>query len=310
MTGRRSPRVVCLSGGVGGARLSHGLARALDPACITFVVNTGDDFTHLGLYISPDVDTVMYTLADLADVTRGWGLAEDSFAALDMVRRYGGESWFQLGDRDLATHVLRSQWLREGARLTEVTAKLAAGLGVGPRILPMSDDPCPTTIETAEGTLSFQQWLVGQRGAPPVLQVRSGSAARASDEVLRALDAAELVIFGPSNPYVSIDPILGLPGVRERLSASKVVAVSPIVHGGAVKGPLAGMLRTLERREPSAAAVATHYGALLTGYVVEHGDEHELHSATLRVAATSTLMPTRERSLALAREVLAFAETL
>lgn len=307
---RSAPHVVCLSGGVGGARLCHGLARALPPERVTFVVNTGDDFTHLGLVISPDVDTVMYTLADLADVARGWGLAGDSFATLDMVRRYGGESWFQLGDRDLATHLLRSQWLREGLRLGEITARLCAALGVRAPILPMSDEPCATMIDTPEGTLTFQQWLVEKRGAPEVRRVWSASAARPSDDVLAAIEEAALIVIGPSNPYVSIDPILNLPGVRERVAARKVVAVSPIVHGSAVKGPLAGMLRTLAGLEPSAAAVAAHYGALLSGYVVEHGDEHELASSSLRIHSSSTVMTTRGQSLSLARDVLAFAETL
>ncbi len=316
MSATRPKQVVCLSGGVGGARLCHGLARALPPEQLTLIVNTGDDFRHWGLYISPDVDTVMYTLADLADVARGWGLAEESFTTLEMVTRYGGETWFQLGDRDLATHVLRSQWLQEGQTLTAITGRLCGSLGVGATILPMSDAPCPTMIETVTGTLSFQRWLVQERAAHDVLRVFSNGDARASDQVLRAIEAADLVVFGPSNPYVSVDPILALPGVRERIARKPVVAVSPIVHGAAIKGPLARMLQTIGKTEPTPGAIAEHYAGLLTGLVVEHGDDaslpalmtHDGHA--LRVLASSTIMQTREQSLLLAREVLQFAENL
>jgi LPPG:FO 2-phospho-L-lactate transferase len=300
--------VVYLSGGVGGARLAHGIARVVPAERLRVIVNTGDDFTHWGLSISPDLDTVMYTLADLADVARGWGLAGDSFAALECVRRYGGEAWFALGDRDLATHVLRTQWLREGQTLSEVTARLCHGLGVRAPLLPMSDQACPTLIDTDEGTLSFQAWLVGARGQPLVRKVRSGAAARASAAVFEALHEAEYAIIGPSNPYVSIDPILALPGVREALARVPVIAVSPIVHGQAVKGPLAGMLRTLAAAEPSPASIAQHYGALLHALVVERGDE--AFPSRVPVLATETLMHTREQSLALAHATIGFAKQL
>jgi LPPG:FO 2-phospho-L-lactate transferase len=304
-------RIVCLSGGVGGARLCHGLSRALPAGQLTFVVNTGDDFTHWGLSISPDLDTVMYTLADLAQVERGWGLSGDTFSALEMVGRYGGEAWFQLGDRDLATHVLRSQWLRDGCTLTEVTRRLSTALAIASPVLPMSDAPCPTLIDTPGGTLSFQDWLVAQRGAPEVLRVRTGSDASATPEVLTALEAATCVIIGPSNPYVSIDPILALPGVRERVARLPCIAVSPIVHGAAVKGPLAGMLRTLGKTAPTPAAIVRHYGGLLAALVVERGDEASARDGehAVRVHDASTLMRTRAQSLELAREVLRVAES-
>ncbi len=301
-------RVVYLSGGVGGARLLHGLARALDPERLTVVVNTGDDFLHWGLSISPDLDTVMYTLADLADVARGWGLADDSFAALDMVRRYGGETWFQLGDRDLATHVLRTQWLREGQTLTQVTARLCQGLAVRVTVLPMSDAPSETMIDTDQGTLPFQQWLVRARAVPEVRGVSHRGDATPTTALLQALEAADLVVLGPSNPYVSIDPILALPGVRERVEQKRVVAVSPIVHGRAVKGPLAGMLKTLADKQASAGCIAEHYGRMLDGMVVERGDEASVHG--LPVLGTDTVMHAREQSLHLATEVLRFAATL
>ena len=301
-------RVVYLSGGVGGARLAHGLAHALRPEQLTLVVNTGDDFSHWGLDVSPDLDTVMYTLADLADVQRGWGLAEETFATLGVVERYGGEAWFQLGDRDLGTHIMRSHWRRQGMRLTDITQRLCCGLGVQARVLPMSDAPRETMIDTAGGTLSFQDWLVRGRGQADVERVWFRGEAKATDDVLRALDEADLVVLGPSNPYVSIDPILTLPGVTERVRARRTVGVSPIVHGRAVKGPLARMLQTLGRLEPEAGAVAQHYGGLLSGMVVEHGDEGSVHD--MPVCGADTIMQTREQSLALAHSVLQFAATL
>jgi LPPG:FO 2-phospho-L-lactate transferase len=299
-----------LSGGVGGARLCHGLSRALDPERLTLIVNTGDDLVHWGLFVSPDLDTVMYTLADLGDVARGWGLANETFSALEMMRGYGAEAWFALGDRDLATHLSRSQWLREGQTLTEVTARLCRSLGVRVRILPMSDQPCATMIETPIGVQSFQRWLVEHRAQHDALRVFAREPAQASSEVLRALDAADLVVLGPSNPYVSIDPILALPGVRERVAKKPVVAVSPIVHGAAVKGPLARMLRTLDDSEATPAAIVKHYAGLVRGFVVERGDAAAAAAPGVRVLETETVMHTREHSLALAREVLRFAETL
>jgi LPPG:FO 2-phospho-L-lactate transferase len=300
--------VVYLSGGVGGARLAHGIAKAVDAEHLAIVVNVGDDFTHWGLSISPDLDTVMYTLADLADVERGWGLQDETFHALSMMQRYDAETWFQLGDRDLATHVLRSRWLREGLTLTKVTARLCHALGIAPRVLPASDTPCATMIDTAGGTLTFQDWLVRDRARADVKRVWSRGEPRPSPALLEALDRADTVIIGPSNPYVSIDPILRVPGVRERVAARRTVAVSPIVHGKAVKGPLARMLQTLAGAEPSAAAVAQHYGTLLSGIFVESGDEAAIHDVA--VGAGGTVMQTRAQSLSLAHEVLAFADTL
>jgi LPPG:FO 2-phospho-L-lactate transferase len=304
-------KVVYLSGGVGGARLAHGLSRALAAESLTLAVNTGDDLWHWGVRICPDLDTVMYTLADLAAVERGWGLAEETFSALSFVEKYGGETWFQLGDRDLAAHLMRSEWLRSGARLTEVTARLCRGLGVAHAIVPMTDEPCETMIDTAKGTLTFQRWLVQERAQLDATRVwfrreHAASETPASPALLAALDAAQLVVIGPSNPYVSIDPILQCTGVRERVARLPVIAVSPIVHGRAVKGPLARMLETLSRAEATPAAIAAHYGHLLAGFVGEAGDE--LPSAQLPCHAAKTVMATRADSLRLAREVLSFAE--
>jgi len=304
-------KVVALSGGVGGARLVHGLSAALD-GDLTVIVNTGDDFEHWGLHVSPDCDTVMYTLADLAHEPRGWGLAEESFHTLSMVKRYGGPDWFQLGDRDLATHILRTDALRRGELLSAVTERLARALGVRARILPMADGPCRTMIDTvADGTFTFQDWFVLRRASLPVRAVRFEGDPAPAAGVLEALAAADLVVFGPSNPYVSIDPILTRPGVREALEGRVVVAVSPIVGGRAVKGPLGTMIPELAKIEASAGAVVAHYEGLLRGVVVEHGDEGSVlpaHGA--RALATRTVMKSRAESLKLARDVLAFAASL
>jgi LPPG:FO 2-phospho-L-lactate transferase len=298
-------RVVALSGGVGGARLLDGLARALPPGSLTAIVNTGDDFVHLGMHVSPDLDTVMYTLSGLAHEERGWGLAEETFLGLAMVKRYGGPDWFALGDRDLATHLLRSEWLRAGEPLSAITARLCEALGIEQRVLPMSDAPVRTMIETTEeGTLPFQQWFVRRRAEPPVRVVRFDGGRTPAPGVVEAIDACAVVVVGPSNPYVSIDPILCLDGVRAAIARKPVVAVSPIVGGAAIKGPLATMIRDLAREVASAGAVARHYDGLVRAMVVERGDEHTVVSIPVR--GTSTVMRSRDDRLRLAREVLAF----
>jgi LPPG:FO 2-phospho-L-lactate transferase len=297
------PRIVALGGGVGGARLIDGLAAVLPPGALACVVNTGDDFEHLGLAISPDVDTVMYTLAGLAHLERGWGLAQESFGALAMVERYGGPAWFALGDRDLGTHLVRTDALRRGVRLTEITARLGRALGVTSRVLPMADAPRRTVIETADGrSLTFQDWLVRERAAAPVCAVRFEGTTTPAPEVIAAIEEAELIVLCPSNPYVSIDPILGLDGVREALHRRPVVAVSPIVGGRAVKGPLAGMIESLAGRAASAAAVAAHYGDLLSAMVVEPGDEEGI---AVPLLSTPIVMADRADRARLARTLLA-----
>lgn len=300
--------VVALAGGVGGAKLVDGLAAVLPPGALTAIVNTGDDFEHWGLWISPDLDTVSYTLAGLAHPEQGWGLAGESFGALEMMSRYGGDAWFSLGDRDLGTHLRRTMLLRQGRRLTEVTGELCRALGVSHRIVPMADAPRPTLIESDAGeTLGFQDWLVRRRAEPRVRAVRFEGASRPAPEALDAIERAAVIVVCPSNPYVSIDPILSLAGVRAAVAARPVIAVSPIVHGRAVKGPLAAMIETLAGRAPGADAVAAHYGELLTGMVVESGDERGVEVPVLGAA---TVMKDRAHRAALAREVLAFAEAL
>lgn len=311
-------KVVYLSGGVGGARLLDGIAQAMDPAELTAIVNVGDDFEHLGLTICPDIDSVLYTLSGLGDEARGWGLSNETFRALEMVARYRpGEAWFQLGDQDLGTHLSRRQWLAEGVSLTDITARLACGLGVAARIVPASDGPWQTFIDTEQdGVLPFQEWLVRRRAVPLVRAVRFEGSGVASEAALAAIDAAELIVIGPSNPYVSIDPILALPGMHERFilraASVPVVAVSPIVAGRAVKGPLAEMIPKLAARPASAAAIAAHYGSWLHGMVVEHGDDAALRCELpmVEVHATRTVMTRREERRALAQQVLALGEQL
>jgi LPPG:FO 2-phospho-L-lactate transferase len=295
--------VVALSGGVGGARLLRGLARALPAGALTAIVNTGDDFEHWGLHVSPDVDTVMYALAGMSHEERGWGLADETFRALEGLRAYGEDGWFAIGDRDLATHMARTLGMARGETLTRATARLCKALGVEARVLPMSDDRCRTMIDTREhGPLTFQTWFVRHRAEPAAVRVRFEGSARATPEVLAAVSEAELVVIGPSNPYVSVDPILSLPGLRDALFARPVVAVSPIVHGQAIKGPLAAMIPGLAGVPASAAAVAAHYPRL-AGIVVEEGDA----VPGVKTLEARTVMRSPADSEALARAVLDFS---
>lgn len=312
-------RIVALSGGVGGARLLDGLLQALqdEPGGeLTAIVNTGDDFVHWGLHIAPDLDTVMYTLSGLAHEARGWGLAEESFAVLERVRTLGGEDWFALGDRDLATHLVRTQALQRGETLSAITARLCGALKIPARVLPMADGPCRTQIDLVPGavpgpgptTRSFQDWFVRLRAVPAVQRIWFDGDPPPAPDVVESIERADLVVIGPSNPYVSIDPILLRPGVREALSRRRVVAVSPIVGGQAVKGPLAAMIPQLAGRPASAAAIADHYRGLLAGLVVERGDEAGVQA--LPVLATDTVMHDRAARARLGHEVLRFGRSL
>ncbi len=303
--------VVALAGGVGGAKLAHGLAMVLPAECLTVVVNTGDDFEHLGFHISPDVDTVMYTLAGLANPDTGWGLAGETWSFLEALGRLGGETWFRLGDRDLATHVERRRRLASGQSLTETTEALCAALGVRPAVRPMSDDRLRTVVLTDEGALGFQEYFVHRQCRPRVIGfIFNGEGqARPTAQVTGALRAADLIVFCPSNPFVSLEPILRLPGVRDLVRARPAVAVSPIVGGQALKGPAAKMLAELGQ-DVSAAGVARHYGGLLRGFVLDRIDESQagpLREQGLRVLATDTVMRTEGDRARLARDVIAFA---
>ena len=317
MTSSASVSYVALSGGVGGAKLALGLCDVLeDPGRLTVVANTGDDFEHLGLKVCPDLDTLTYTLAGLANPETGWGRAGESGAFMEALAALGGETWFFLGDKDLAIHVERTRRLRAGESLSEVTSDLCARLGIQARIVPMSDDPVPTIVETEDGPLAFQHYFVRERCRPRVLGFRYEGAeqTRASVDFLDALAAPDLgaAIICPSNPYISIDPILAVPGVRAALEACRapVIAVSPIVGGQAVKGPTAKMMA--ERGiAPSAAAIAAHYAGLIDGFVLDEADRAEvagIAATGVAVEVAATMMTAREEKRALARTVLAFAE--
>jgi LPPG:FO 2-phospho-L-lactate transferase len=310
--------IVALAGGVGGARLAAGLAAALPPQRLAVVVNTGDDFEHLGLTICPDLDTVMYTLAGVNDPINGWGRVHESWNFMDAVGALGGETWFKLGDRDLAVHVLRSRALREGVPLAEVTRTLAARLGVRHPIIPMSDEPVRTRVRTARGELAFQDYFVRLRCKPRVEGFRfHGSAAAKPAPRLRALmrsRAVRALVVCPSNPYLSIAPILSVRAIAAwiRRRNFPVVAVSPIIGGAAVKGPAAKIMRELGH-ETSAADVARHYGAWVDGWVIDRHDVHlkpAIESQGRRVLVTDTLMSDRSKSVALAKATVAFAREL
>ena len=316
MTSSASASYVALSGGVGGAKLALGLCDVLEePGRLTVVANTGDDFAHLGLTICPDLDTLTYTLAGLANEETGWGRAGESGTFMEALGALGGETWFFLGDKDLALHVERTRRLQAGESLSAVTSDLCARLGIQARIVPMSDDAVPTIVETDEGPLAFQHYFVRERCRPRVVGFRHEGAdrARPAAAFLDALAAPGLgaVIVCPSNPYISIDPILAVPGVRAALGAcaAPVIAVSPIVGGRAVKGPTAKMMA--ERGvAPSAAGVAQHYGGLIDGFVLDEADRAQadgIEATGVAVDVTHTVMTGRAEKQALARAVLAFA---
>jgi LPPG:FO 2-phospho-L-lactate transferase len=266
------------------------LARAAGPEHVTAVVNVGDDVEILGLHISPDLDTVLYTLAGLLDEERGWGVRDETTNALASAGRLGGETWFTLGDRDLGLHLVRTRLLREGATLSEVTRRLAESLGVGVRLLPASDDPLRTFLTTPAGELDFQTWFVARRHADPVLAVRyeGAEAAAPAPGVLEALADAEVVFLAPSNPFVSILPILAVPGIRAALAGKRVVAVSPLVRGKALRGPLAEMMASLGH-EPGVRGIAALYEEIATDVVVDPADDGELPGA--RVAPIVMVEP-------------------
>ena len=269
-----------LCGGLGGSRFVDALARAAGPEQVTAIVNVGDDVEILGLHVSPDLDTVLYTLAGLLDEERGWGVRDETTNALDAAGRLGGETWFTLGDRDIGLHLVRTQLLREGVPLSEATQRLAGELGVAVRLLPASDDPVRTFLMTLDGELDFQTWFVRRRHADEVTAVRYEGAedARPAPGVLEAIAGAEVVFLAPSNPFVSIRPILAVPGIREALAGKRVVAISPLVAGEALRGPLAGMMASLGF-EPGVRGIAAVYEGIATEVVVDPADAGELPGA-------------------------------
>jgi LPPG:FO 2-phospho-L-lactate transferase len=288
--------VVVLSGGVGGARFLRGLADVLDPAGITAVVNVGDDLEVLGLHVSPDIDSVLYTLAGLGDEERGWGRADETWNALATVESLGGEDWFRLGDRDLGLHLVRTQARRAGVPLSTVTGRIATELGVEVTVLPATDEPLRTWLDTPNGRFSFQQWFVARAHRDPVDRVRFEGAADAhpAPGVLEALHEADLVLVAPSNPYVSIGPILAVERIRAALQRRRVpcVAVSPLIGGRAVKGPAAAMLQRLQGGT-TAAHVAGCYPGLVDALVLDEADADDAEGVRelgVRPIVTRTLM--------------------
>jgi LPPG:FO 2-phospho-L-lactate transferase len=317
-------RIVVLAGGYGGAKLSHGVAlaaEAREPGSeLAVIVNTGDDLELHGLFICPDLDTVLYTLAGLADEETGWGVRNETWSAAEMLARYGAPTWFRLGDRDLGTHIVRMHRLRTGARLTTVEAELVEALGVRARLLPMSDDRVRTELRIDEGWLAFQDYFVRRRHEDAVHAIRFTGivSARPTGEVLAAIADADRILFAPSNPFVSIGTILAVPGIVEALAAARapIVAVSPLIGGAAVRGPADRMFVSLGG-EASALGVGRHYveryPGLLDGLVIDEvdaGQADALRALGLAVRKAPTLMLTTEDRRRLALEVLAFADEL
>ncbi len=307
--------VVALCGGVGGAKLVHGLNLALQPQELTVIVNTGDDFEHLGLSIAPDLDSVMYALAGLSDPVRGWGRRDETWTFMEALKGLAGEAWFLLGDADLAVHVQRSWRLAGGASLSEVTGELCRALGIAVRVLPMSDDPVRTRMLTAQGWLDFQEYFVHRQCRPAVQEIAFAGAASAGaqPEALAALKRPDLraIIICPSNPFVSIEPILALPGLRAAMAESDapVVAVTPIIGGKAVKGPAAKMLSEL-RLEVSAVAVARRYAGIIDGFVIDQADPAPQPLPGVTFFRAATLMVSTDDRLRLAQTALQAADAL
>lgn len=308
--------IVALAGGVGGAKLAQGLAIAGPANELTVIVNTADDFDHYGLRVCPDLDTVLYTLAGIANPATGWGIEGDTFALLKAIADYGRDPWFQLGDRDFATHILRTERLRQGATLTEVTAALSAALCVRSRLLPMTDFRVATLIRTPDGELDFQDYFVARRQQDEVLGIEfeGASTATASASAIEAIANAAVVILCPSNPLVSIGPILAVPGYRQALNETQapVVAVSPIVGGQALKGPAGKMLATLGH-EVSSVGVANLYCGFLDGMVIDTIDANlapRIEALGIRVLVAQTVMGEARDRARLAGEVIAFGRSL
>jgi LPPG:FO 2-phospho-L-lactate transferase len=306
-----SGQVVVLTGGVGGAKLVLGLCHAVEPARVTAIVNTGDDFSHLGLAVSPDIDTLLYTLAGKSNAAQGWGREGETWSFMEALRSLGGEDWFLLGDGDLALHVLRTGRLKTGAPLSRIIADFALAWGIGARILPMTDDPVVTRLETDEGVLDFQDYFVRRRCEPVVRDIRfdGASSARPGPGVIEAIldPQARAILVAPSNPYLSVDPILAVPGVREALAkaSAPVIAVSPLIGGKAVKGPTAKLMAELGI-QANTASVAQHYRGWLDGLLVDVGDAPV--ALDVAHACTDTLMRTLADRVRVARAALDLAD--
>lgn len=307
-------KIAALAGGVGGSKLAHGLARCLSPRELTIIVNTADDFEHFGLQISPDLDTVLYTLAGVANPQTGWGRNQETWEVLGEIEAIGGPTWFQLGDRDLALHLDRTRRLRQGEALSAITAAYARRFGVAHPVLPMSDDPVRTMVETSVGRMPFQEYFV-KHACQPVVQgfeFAGSQAAQPAPGVLEAIEQAAVVIFCPSNPWVSIDPILSLPALAQAVRTKPVLGVSPIIAGKALRGPAAKMYSELGI-SPSALAVAEHFRPYLSHFVIDEKDaalSDDIHGLGMQVSVLDTVMRTEADRERLAGEVLQLAGTL
>lgn len=307
---------VVFSGGVGGAKFAEGMARSVGADSLTVIVNTADDLELYGLSISPDVDTVMYTLGGIANAETGWGVTGDSFRNYEMLTDYGVEPWFRLGDKDIATHLIRTNMLRSGATLTEVTRALCARLGIKSRVLPMTDQRVRTVVDTDEGLLTFQEYFVKKRCEPVLrgLIYEGVEEADATADALRAIETADTIIIAPSNPYLSVAPILALGGVRDALlnAAAPIIAISPIIGGEALKGPAAKIMIEMGK-EPSAVTVAEKYSEFINGFVLDQQDaELQLDIITMGLGplVTDTVMHTPDDRARLACEVVRYADQL
>lgn len=306
---------VALCGGVGGAKLALGLAHVLAADKLTIIVNTGDDFEHVGLHVSPDIDTVLYTLAGLANAEQGWGLAGESWNFMGALERLGGPTWFRLGDQDLATHIERTGRLQRGETLSAVTAHLRQRLGVAPAIIPMSDDIVATYVVTDEGRLPFQSYFVGRRCEPRVqsIEFEGAAAAKPARDALAALQQSDLagLIICPSNPWLSVDPILAIPGWRQAIAALRVprVAVTPLVAGKAVKGPTAKIMHELGLAL-TIRSIADHYRGLIDGFILDDADAGLAADLGLPAVSTGTIMRTLDDRVRLAQVALDFCAQL
>ena len=306
--------IAALTGGTGGAKLIEGLASVLDPAGLTIICNTGDDAIFHGLYVAPDIDTILYTLAGLIDAERGWGISGESFVVLQQLERLGEQTWFNLGDKDLATHIVRTKLLGQGRKLSHTVDQVRRALGLTSKILPMSDDRIETRVTTREGEMSFQEFFVKERWTPEVLAVDFAGAAqsRPAPGVLEAIRDAEGIIVCPSNPITSLGPILAVPGLRAALkeTAARIIGVSPMIGTTAISGP-AHKLMLASGREPSASGVAEGYGDFLDAFLIAEEDSclaQRIESLQIEVVCTNIRMPTRAEKQRLAREVLAWVQ--
>lgn len=306
--------IAALTGGTGGAKLIEGLASVLDPAGLTIICNTGDDAIFHGLYVAPDIDTILYTLAGLIDAERGWGISDESFVVLQQLERLGEQTWFNLGDKDLATHIVRTKLLGQGRKLSHTVDQVRRALGLTSKILPMSDDRIETRVTTREGEMSFQEFFVKERWTPEVLAVDFAGAAqsRPAPGVLEAIRDAEGIIVCPSNPITSLGPILAVPGLRAALkeTAARIIGVSPMIGTTAISGP-AHKLMLASGREPSASGVAEGYDDFLDAFLIAEEDSclaQRIESLQIEVVCTNIRMPTRAEKQRLAREVLAWVQ--